>query len=117
MQSAKNEIHKTAATELLSRAWFSRVWTYQELVLSKEVWIQCGRHRLKLDIFFSILLEQDRGMFHSQIQPNKQFVQAMCPSFQLLSQMRDARLKYILSLFSDTNQEPLISILLARGGF
>jgi hypothetical protein len=107
-----------AATELLSRAWFSRVWTYQELVLSKEVWVQCGRHRLKWDIFCSILLEQDsRLMFNSKTQPNTQLVHAMGSSFQLLSQMRDARLKYILSLLSDTDPDPLLSILLGRRGF
>jgi hypothetical protein len=31
--------------------------------------------------------------------------------------MRDARLKYILSLLSDIDPEPLLSILLARRGF
>lgn len=116
--STKNEVRKTAATELLSRAWFSRVWTYQELVLSKEVWVQCGRHRIKWDIFCSILLEQDnRFIFTSKIQRNAQLRQAMSPSFQLLSQMRDARLKYMLSLLSDTDPEPLLSILLSRRGF
>ncbi|KAH7305084.1 hypothetical protein BKA65DRAFT_203929 [Rhexocercosporidium sp. MPI-PUGE-AT-0058] len=40
----------------------------------------------------------------------------MSPSFLLLLQMRDARLKYILSLFSDEEPEPLLCILLARRG-
>jgi hypothetical protein len=32
--------------QVLTRPWFSRVWVFQELLLSKDPWIQCGPHRL-----------------------------------------------------------------------
>lgn len=38
---------------ILMRTWFTRVWTYQELVLSKQPWIQCGRDRLRWDVLYN----------------------------------------------------------------
>ncbi|THV44790.1 hypothetical protein BGAL_0579g00050 [Botrytis galanthina] len=35
-----------AFRDVLSRPWFTRVWTYQELLLSKEVVVQIGRCRV-----------------------------------------------------------------------
>jgi hypothetical protein len=34
---------------IFSRPWFRRVWIYQELVLSKQPYIRCGRKRIKWD--------------------------------------------------------------------
>ncbi|KAH8766543.1 heterokaryon incompatibility protein-domain-containing protein [Hyaloscypha finlandica] len=39
--------------ELLNWSWFSRVWIFQELVLSRDPWIQCGRDRIRWDEFCS----------------------------------------------------------------
>ncbi|KAI1470404.1 HET-domain-containing protein [Daldinia caldariorum] len=32
----------TASSQFLARPWFSRAWTFQELALSRDPWIQCG---------------------------------------------------------------------------
>jgi hypothetical protein len=34
---------------LLDRLWFTRVWIFQELLLSRNPWIQCGRSRTRWD--------------------------------------------------------------------
>ncbi|KAG4443370.1 hypothetical protein IFR05_001159 [Cadophora sp. M221] len=113
----KAVIDDMAALHILSRAWFGRVWTYQELVLSKEVWVQCGRHRLKWDVFCTVLLGQDHRMIlNGRKEEPEDLTGVMSPSFLLLLRMRDARLRYILSLFSDEEPEPLLSVLLARRG-
>ncbi|KAK4458237.1 heterokaryon incompatibility protein 6, OR allele [Cladorrhinum samala] len=36
-----------AKRDLLSRTWFRRVWIYQELILSKDPWVQCGGVRVR----------------------------------------------------------------------
>lgn len=39
-------IDLSTINKFLTRTWFSRIWIYQELVVAKEVWVQCGRTRL-----------------------------------------------------------------------
>ncbi|KAI0109146.1 heterokaryon incompatibility protein-domain-containing protein [Nemania sp. FL0031] len=36
-----------ALDSLLVNPWFRRIWVLQELVLSKEPWVQCGRKRVR----------------------------------------------------------------------
>lgn len=38
----KDALFAVAEDHLLSRPWFRRVWTFQELVASRDPWIQCG---------------------------------------------------------------------------
>ncbi|KAH8773987.1 heterokaryon incompatibility protein-domain-containing protein, partial [Hyaloscypha finlandica] len=45
--------------EILSRPWFTRVWILQELVLSQDPWLQCGRSRVRWQTFCrSVLLSE-----------------------------------------------------------
>jgi hypothetical protein len=44
----------SAVRFLLQRPWFSRVWTFQEIVLAQEAVLYCGAHTLKwnrLEVF------------------------------------------------------------------
>ncbi|KAK0099403.1 hypothetical protein ONS95_003525 [Cadophora gregata] len=117
LSGEKAEIRRMVASELLLRDWFTRVWTYQELVLSKEVWVQCGRQRLKWDVLCSTLLDQDHRLILSSKTPeSSQSPVNMMPQFRLLLQMRDTRLRYLVGLLSDTEPESLLSILLTRRG-
>ncbi|WQF81097.1 Putative heterokaryon incompatibility [Colletotrichum destructivum] len=36
---------------LLAKPWFKRVWVLQELVLSKDPWVQCGNERIRWNVF------------------------------------------------------------------
>jgi hypothetical protein len=43
---------------ILSKEWFTRVWVLQELVLSKNPWIQCGTARTKWVRFYNALTQR-----------------------------------------------------------
>jgi len=45
-----------ARQDLLDRPWFTRVWIFQELVLSKDPWVQCGFRRVHWDDLCDLLL-------------------------------------------------------------
>ncbi|GJC81529.1 heterokaryon incompatibility protein 6, OR allele [Colletotrichum liriopes] len=40
-----------ARRDLLAKPWFKRVWVLQELVLSKDPWVQCGNRRVRWNDF------------------------------------------------------------------
>jgi hypothetical protein len=107
-----NELRQLAVTQILSRPWFTRVWIYQELVLSKEVWVQCGRIRVKWDRFCSALLGARCLMNYDHLQ-----FQKLGQGMDLLLNMQKARQKFRLSMQIDSEPESLLSILLARRGF
>ncbi|WYZ46615.1 hypothetical protein EsH8_IX_000840 [Colletotrichum jinshuiense] len=46
--------------DVLTRPWFLRVWVLQEVVVSREVSIQCGHRRVPWDDFCKILLLSPR---------------------------------------------------------
>ncbi|OLN81925.1 Heterokaryon incompatibility protein 6, OR allele 12 [Colletotrichum chlorophyti] len=50
------EVIAQAVGDLLSRAWFKRVWVLQELVLSRDPWVQCGNRRIRWTDFCHLLL-------------------------------------------------------------
>lgn len=47
------KFQSTIANQILTRPWFTRVWIYQELVLSAKPWVQCGRGRVRWDSLHS----------------------------------------------------------------
>jgi hypothetical protein len=42
--------------DILAHAWFNRVWIFQELLLSKDPWLQCGVTRIRWEIFCNYVL-------------------------------------------------------------
>ncbi|KAK2043605.1 HET domain-containing protein [Colletotrichum somersetense] len=46
---------------LLAKPWFRRVWVLQELVLSKDPWVQCGNKRIRWDDFCRHFLGTGQG--------------------------------------------------------
>ncbi|KAL3292767.1 HET-domain-containing protein [Colletotrichum asianum] len=44
---AGSEPPAAAIDELLQRPWFTRVWVTQELLLSRDAWVQCGALRVR----------------------------------------------------------------------
>jgi hypothetical protein len=56
-QNALQLLKSTVQKDVLKRAWFTRVWVFQELVLSQNPWVQCGGKRIRWDDLcnFSIL--------------------------------------------------------------
>lgn len=50
---------ETAGDEILKLSWFSRVWVFQELVLSDDPWVQIGSLRARWVDVCSILLNKN----------------------------------------------------------
>ncbi|KXH37599.1 HET domain-containing protein [Colletotrichum salicis] len=46
---------------LLSKTWFERVWVFQELVLSRDPWVQCGSRRIRWREFCAYFLGGGSG--------------------------------------------------------
>jgi hypothetical protein len=40
---------------IIEKEWFTRVWVFQELVLSSNPWVQCGRDRVEWQTLYSSL--------------------------------------------------------------
>ncbi|KAH8894181.1 HET-domain-containing protein [Thozetella sp. PMI_491] len=51
-----NDIVSIAQEDLLTREWFKRVWIFQELVLSRDPWVQCGDVRVRWTDLCRLLL-------------------------------------------------------------
>jgi hypothetical protein len=49
--STSNSTLSTSAElqDLLDRPWFTHMWIFQELLLSRNPWVQCGRSRTRWD--------------------------------------------------------------------
>jgi hypothetical protein len=50
------ELVYLAEENILNLVWFTRVWVFQELVLSQDPWVQCGPSRVRWTDLSSILL-------------------------------------------------------------
>lgn len=53
-----DQIVKLAEKDLLKRPWFRRVWVFQELLLSRNAWVQCGSLRIQWTDLCSFLLSR-----------------------------------------------------------
>lgn len=79
--------------DLLRLPWFSRVWIFQELVKSRDPWVQCGTLRSRWTEFCNILLSPNQGFDNTRV--------------TMLRAMNDSR---------GRSQGNLSSLLLARRG-
>jgi hypothetical protein len=70
---------------ILGREWFTRVWVFQELVFSRDPWIQCGRTRVTWNIFYGTLIKiLERGTERA----------TESDKYQVLLKMQQARARY-----------------------
>jgi Heterokaryon incompatibility protein (HET) len=60
--STTGDLVKLAEDGLLRLPWFSRVWIFQELVLSRDPWVQCGNLRARWTDLCNVLLGQDAAI-------------------------------------------------------
>jgi hypothetical protein len=54
-----SENFQAAEKTLVNRPWFGRVWVFQELVLSRDPWVQCGGVRVRWTDLCDLLLSKD----------------------------------------------------------
>ncbi|ESZ96328.1 hypothetical protein SBOR_3260 [Sclerotinia borealis F-4128] len=101
-----------AAQDILSRPWFTRVWVYQELVLSNRVFVQVGQMRVPWDSLCEVLLRH-RGDSIPKEMPKKGFYSRKKLTFSFGDEMMFPKSK---SFFSEKKSIlPLKSSL--RTGF
>ncbi|KAG4419542.1 hypothetical protein IFR04_007336 [Cadophora malorum] len=50
-------LRRTIEIQILTRPWFTRVWVYQELVLSRTSLVQCGRYRVRWDGLYNLFFQ------------------------------------------------------------
>jgi hypothetical protein len=85
------------ARELLDRAWFTRIWVFQELVLSRDPWVQCGKSRLKWTTFCGTMLHAsvvEESDHSPAVSPSEYIVPehhySKCETLQSLNDVRTA---------------------------
>jgi hypothetical protein len=88
---------KQAEVDILLRPWFTRAWILQELVLSRDPWVQCGKLRVRWTDLCALLLGQQEGL------------ESAGTALKILKDMDSAR--------SRGAENSLYDILLARRGF
>ncbi|PMD47938.1 HET-domain-containing protein [Hyaloscypha variabilis F] len=97
---------RSVAEEILSRPWFTRVWIFQELVLSQDPWIQCGRSRMQWDEALGAI--QSVSIYGKDV-PN---------IYKVAFNMQEIRRKFQAAKFDSTISRPeLVQILQSRRGF
>jgi hypothetical protein len=100
-----------AVDHILTRPWFSRVWIYQELILSREVWVQMGRDRVTWNEFCDGLLGS-----HDDLQSANNSQLAQIYPKRTEERLRESRHKKMLSLLNHTELPSLLNILTTRRG-
>ena len=67
-----------AVKQFLDRPWFSRMWTFQEVVMSKKCMVWCGEFYMNWDLFQNACVGIDRAGYHQSagIQENVTIVES-----------------------------------------
>ncbi|KAI8244689.1 hypothetical protein K4K53_003052 [Colletotrichum sp. SAR 10_77] len=104
-----------AIDELLQRPWFTRVWVTQELLLSRDAWVQCGTRRVRwreLGALLVPILDRTKGKGSTALQ------QMQSLSLEEKDIMDGARLKNSREIRKATeeNKPSLSRILRMRQG-
>jgi hypothetical protein len=111
-EMASEECKSYFTAQVLSRPWFTRVWIYQELILSREVWVQCGRARILWETICTAFPEI-KGYHES---PDDKVLSNENPVI-LLASMYHTRETFKMALLNGKDFPSLEDILFARRGF
>jgi Heterokaryon incompatibility protein (HET) len=107
LPSLQNAVH-----EFQSQPWFTRVWIYQELVLSRDPWIQLGRARIGWETFCNRI-----EIVRHEISKTSS-AQVHFALYDILDDMDSTRRRHHAARFDGTVPRPkLIDVLHSRRGF
>jgi hypothetical protein len=66
LTASLSEPRRLKVHDVISRPWFKRVWIFQELLLSRDPWLQCGEAKAPWDCFARYLLTRPDAMSDHQ---------------------------------------------------
>ncbi|KAN0107946.1 Heterokaryon incompatibility protein (HET) domain containing protein [Hyaloscypha variabilis] len=109
------------ARELLSRAWFTRIWVFQELVLSRDPWVQCGKSRSKWAAFCRVMFDAEMvDDSNINIPKNPDYIVPERPNslLEMLRSLQDVRNRRWLQTFERRgfSAHTLVSLVRSRRG-
>jgi hypothetical protein len=101
LEQEDENVNKEEIELLLSKPWFRRVWIFQELVLSRDPWIQYGKQRINWEDFYASLrpLKQQDSFANNS-------------NLKLLRDMELVRKQYR----KEKSKIPIIGLLMRRRG-
>jgi hypothetical protein len=112
---------------ILSKTWFRRVWVFQELIFSRDPWIQYGIYRWRWSHLYSFLEEQIKASSPGEKSSSKGATESVdslpapisdkrtLQGYQILSEMQLARDWHFGKPDKD-NKITMLEILLTRRG-
>ncbi|KAG8528425.1 uncharacterized protein KY384_007343 [Bacidia gigantensis] len=103
-EDSSDDAMKDGVRDILERPWFYRVWVFQELVLSRDPWIQCGRLRVRWNQLYD----------HMKPRSEAPMLRKASNSFR---QMHEAHVKYKESLLSIDKRPKLGDLVATHKGF
>lgn len=68
MTGISREVVLSASQSILARQWFRRVWVLQELVRSRDPWVQCGTFLVKWQDLKNIITKSAQEMDNERVQ-------------------------------------------------
>ncbi|KAF8856768.1 HET-domain-containing protein, partial [Acephala macrosclerotiorum] len=107
--------------QILGRPWFSRVWVFQELLLSQDPWVQCGSKRLKWESlchFLRVFRSNGKSEYTLGGRPKQGGSNASMEldALQRLEGLEEARLNFQQHLVGRGEGNSLLSLLSSRRG-
>jgi hypothetical protein len=60
------QFERVIEEEILARPWFTRVWILQELFLSQDPWLQCGKSRVRWNVFCKQVMASNSSSWTSK---------------------------------------------------
>jgi hypothetical protein len=120
-EEARN-IWNMLKSDVLVRPWFNRVWVFQELVLSRDPWLQCGGRRVRWDDFCAISSAIGKQFVHSTSHTPGPISIDETPELQLLQplqEMQASRHRFHYTTKSDDyngSENSLLDLLSLRRG-
>ncbi|CZR55641.1 uncharacterized protein PAC_05529 [Phialocephala subalpina] len=98
--------------DIISRTWFKRVWTFQELLLSRDPWLQCGEAKAPWYFFAKYLQGRPNPLsdHHESQQAYRTFLDmhASRDEFRRRDDLEDKNLAYVM--------RNLFDYMIKRGG-
>lgn len=117
------------AGDILGKPWFRRIWVFQELVFSRDPWVQIGKQRERWDLFVGEIMDH-RGLIFAELVKylnlednntkksstghiKSDLAGKITQGYNLISEMQQARKKHQAK---SGNKSTLVNLVISRRG-